>query len=250
MPEAFHPTNAKPEDSAMPEATIRPPNRFTLIELLVVIAIIAILASLLLPALSQAREKARNTTCMNNLKQIGTSNMMYADESGGVYPAPTGWDLSLWPYLTGSDRGGTNNYTKLLQCPIDRSNGTTKPDGTKDNPISFMSYCHNMGQNGRGGADATKCPVDPNRLRNKDLTDASPDRAVNIIDQHWWRTQGDKNPGVYSQNYTDNNGWMSFHDEATRANSLFYDGHVQNLQRYPDLTTNSPYVWIRVDYPN
>ena len=59
---------------------------FTLIELLVVIAIIAILAAILFPVFAQAREKARQTACLSNLKQIGTALRMYADDHDGSYP--------------------------------------------------------------------------------------------------------------------------------------------------------------------
>ena len=101
---------------------------FTLIELLIVIAIIAILASMLLPALSRARSKAHETGCRNNLKQVGTTISMYADSNHDVLPN-AGW---VWEYFLFNTKflDSTPAGYKLLKCPGDslpRSSGVLRP---------------------------------------------------------------------------------------------------------------------------
>src|SRR6266478_7143289 len=69
---------------------------FTLIELLVVIAIIAILAAMLLPALSKAKQKAKQTSCINNMKQIGIALVMYTGDYN-QYPGNLSTSTAGWP---------------------------------------------------------------------------------------------------------------------------------------------------------
>ena len=103
-------------------------HRFTLIELLVVIAIIAILAAMLLPALSKAREKARTISCTNNLKSIGTMMLMYASDFNDCVPmfsqkSSLGkwvWCSRLALYAGGTDNADGTGYIQGMAsflCP-------------------------------------------------------------------------------------------------------------------------------------
>jgi len=92
---------------------------FTLIELLVVIAIIGILAGILLPVLSRARESARKTQCMSNVKQIGMGLIMYANENSETFPSSTASNPSMASLNMLYDTYISDN--KVFNCPSDTS---------------------------------------------------------------------------------------------------------------------------------
>jgi prepilin-type N-terminal cleavage/methylation domain-containing protein/prepilin-type processing-associated H-X9-DG protein len=88
---------------------------FTLIELLVVIAIIAILASMLLPALAKAKEAGKRITCVNDMRQLGLSTQLYVDDNEGYHPMRTLGAPGSWPTAL---RDGYKDL-RILVCPSD-----------------------------------------------------------------------------------------------------------------------------------
>ena len=122
----------------------RKKREFTLIELLVVIAIIGILAAMLLPALSMARESARKISCTNNLKQIGLSFRMYSNVYSEAYPSLNG-RTGLQILATEGFLENTNVYC----CP----STTDKVENTGDISAN-SSYCYAGGINEASSVDS------------------------------------------------------------------------------------------------
>ena len=112
-------------------------NKFTLIELLVVIAIIAILAAILLPALSAARERGRSASCINQLKQLALESTRYFDENDGFLPyfadATDNTHLKIMKFSEGENQ--TLLESQLFTCPSDDLQSTS--------PVTHGSYACN-----------------------------------------------------------------------------------------------------------
>jgi len=141
-------------------------NVFTLIELLVVIAIIAILASMLLPALNQARANAHMTQCINNVKSLGAGVVMYTSDNREQLPltgTTSDGDATPWT-LYASGNLGLGRISTYIGGPLEC-------DGTNEHPRPIIFRCPSKNQDPEAWANASKRRTDYLFLRDSQTGD-------------------------------------------------------------------------------
>jgi prepilin-type N-terminal cleavage/methylation domain-containing protein/prepilin-type processing-associated H-X9-DG protein len=213
---------------------------FTLIELLVVIAVIAILAGLLLPTLAMSKLSARQTSCLNNLKQLGLAVKMYEDDNKG-YPVRGGtgaqWPAALFPYY---------KNTNLLACPSEialyttllgnTALGTFPGDQADNSPNSYiMNGWNDVFAGDWSGGDLLNddiCSLRENMMLYPSLTVIVGERRHSDQNDFWMDILENENGGLNNLIYSVQHGRHGGTKPTPLkggSNYLFTDGSVRYI---------------------
>ena len=224
---------------------------FTLIELLVVIAIIAILAALLLPALSRAKDRAKRVSCLNDVKQLTLTMLLYADDNEETLPAPGGNGTPYWisQKLRNTLATTYNLPRSIFYCPANPSWNRDDFWNWPGGQYTVMGYLYFAGETNYFNNSAIIRVVPPGRKAFAIRTSDKPYYTVLWADlvrkqNGSWGRPGDSNPDMHGANHYEKTS-------PAGANQGFLDGHVEWVRagdpwiRFPKLIFGSTQVFFQ-----